>query len=92
MRAEIAGAGASRPPPLSPPRKGEGDPHTDVAVYRLPPPCGEGLRVGVHAHRLHVDDYSFTVFSRKALAMTLTELSAIAAAASIGESSQPVSG
>lgn len=36
--------------------------------------------------------YSFTEFSRSALAMTLTELSAIAAAASIGESSQPVSG
>lgn len=35
---------------------------------------------------------SFTVFSRSALAMTLTELSAIAAAAIIGESSQPVSG
>lgn len=36
--------------------------------------------------------YSFTEFSRNALAMTLTELSAMAAAASIGESSQPVSG
>ncbi len=38
------------------------------------------------------DCYSFTPFNRSAFPMTLTELSAIAAAASIGDNSHPVSG
>jgi len=37
-------------------------------------------------------DYNFTPFSLSALPITLTELSAIAAAAIIGDSSQPVNG
>ena len=33
------------PPPLTPPHKGEGDRAPSLAI--LPPPCGEGLGVGV---------------------------------------------
>jgi len=34
------------PPPLTPPRKGEGD--LAATLANPPPPCGEGLGVGVH--------------------------------------------
>lgn len=53
--------------------------------------CAAGASMG--ADRLsRGHDYSLTRFRRSALPMTLTEESAIAAAAMIGESSKPKSG
>ena len=56
MMANFANAGAWPPPPLIPPHKGEGDdcyhPAQFRRPHRLPPPCGEGLRVGVGSHRI----------------------------------------
>jgi hypothetical protein len=53
MELSFIEAGASGPPPLSPPPTGEGDHHTDVAAsVSLPLFQGEGSRVGVSLHRL----------------------------------------
>ena len=61
LRASWVGRCVGLPPPLFPPRKGEGDrymaiaPRTRGLRLRLPPACGEGLGLGVAAHARRLD-------------------------------------
>jgi hypothetical protein len=79
---------AAAPTPV-PPRKGEGDQNTGISESVS---LRGGDRGGGQLAPALQPPYNFTVFSRSAFAITLTELSAIAAAAIIGDSSHPVSG